>query len=206
MMIHCKYDELVPVKSLRPYKKNRNKHPKDQIERLSKILEYQGIRAPIVVDAADKTTIVKGHGTLEAIKKNNWHEAPVVYQSFDSEEQRYLYVQSDNAIASWSELDLSSIHVDISELGPFDLDLLGVENFQLEPDPTIDPELDFSREIMPNNNYIVLLFDNKEDFDVACDKVGLKRVNVNVSASGNESFVTQGLGRIIEGKSVIEKL
>lgn len=128
MNIHCKYDELVDVNSLQAHPKNRNKHPKDQIERLAKILDYQGLRAPIVVSKLSGK-IVKGHGTLQAIKKNNWEKAPVVYQEFEDNDQEWLFVQSDNAIASWSDLDLSGINSDLPELGPFDIDLIGIKNF-----------------------------------------------------------------------------
>lgn len=130
---HCKYDSLVPVTDLHPYSKNRNSHSKEQIERLAKLLAYQGIRAPIVVAKEPFNCIAKGHGTLSAIKKNGWKLAPVVYQSFENEDQLYAYVQSDNAIASWSELDLSGINTDLAELGPFDIELLGIKDFHVEP-------------------------------------------------------------------------
>ena len=131
MNIHCKYDELVSVNKLKPHPKNRNKHPEDQIERLAKILKYQGVRAPIVVSKrSDK--IVKGHGTLMAIKANQWDTAPVVYQDFEDDDQEWLFVQSDNAIANWAELDLKGINADLSELGPFDIDLLGLRNFSVD--------------------------------------------------------------------------
>jgi hypothetical protein len=134
MKIHCKYDALIDIKSLTPFKQNRNNHTDDQIERLARLLQYQGIRAPIVVDARDNTTIAKGHGTLLAIKKNGWESAPVVYQQFESDEQFYAYVQSDNAIQSWAELDLSGINADIGDLGPdFPVDLLGIKDFVIEP-------------------------------------------------------------------------
>lgn len=132
MNIHCKYDELVDVKALKPHPKNRNKHPEDQIERLAKILKYQGVRAPIVISNRSER-IVKGHGTLQAIKKNEWDKAPVVYQDFEDDDQEWLFVQSDNAIASWAELDLKGINADIGELGPFDIDLIGIKDFVVEP-------------------------------------------------------------------------
>lgn len=131
MKVHCKYDELIPVSDLKPYPKNRNEHSKEQIDRLAKILSYQGIRAPIVC-TRDKV-IAKGHGTLQAIKKNKWKNAPIVYQDFENEDQLYSFVQSDNAIASWSELDFSGINEDIGSLDPsFDIDLLGIKNFTIE--------------------------------------------------------------------------
>lgn len=132
MNIHCKYDELVKCSTLKPHPKNRNKHPDDQIERLAKILKYQGIRAPIVVSKRSGK-ITKGHGTLQAIKKNGWQEAPVVYQDFEDDDQEWLFVQSDNAIAMWAELDLKGINADLSELGPFDIDLIGIKDFEVEP-------------------------------------------------------------------------
>lgn len=132
MNIHCKYDELVKCSALKPHPKNRNKHPDDQIDRLAKILKYQGIRAPIVVSKRSGK-IVKGHGTLQAIKKNGWEQAPIVVQDFEDDDQEWLFVQSDNAIAMWAELDLKGINADLSELGPFDIDLIGIKDFEVEP-------------------------------------------------------------------------
>lgn len=132
MKIQCVYSELVSVDSLKPHPRNRNIHPQDQIERLSKILAYQGIRAPIVVSKISGY-IVKGHGTLMAIKANGATHAPVVYQDFDDETQEYAFVQSDNAVASWAELDLSGINTDLADLGPdSDIDLLGIKGFEIE--------------------------------------------------------------------------
>ena len=57
----------------------------------------------------------------------------MVYQDFESDEVEYAFIQSDNAIASWSELDLAGINVDLADLGPdFDIDLLGIKDFKLD--------------------------------------------------------------------------
>jgi hypothetical protein len=69
-----------------------------------------------------------------AIKANQWDTAPVVYQHFEDDDQEWLFVQSDNAIASWAELDLKGINTDLAELGPFDIDLIGINNFNLTPE------------------------------------------------------------------------
>ncbi len=137
MKIHCVYSELVPVETLKPHPKNRNIHPPEQIERLAKILKYQGVRAPIVVSKLSGY-IVKGHGTLMAIRASGATHAPVAYQEFDDEAQEYAFVQSDNAVALWAELDLSGINADLGDLGPdFDVNLLGIKNFNL--DVNFDP-------------------------------------------------------------------
>lgn len=130
--IHCKYDELVGPKSLKDHPKNRNKHDKDQIERLAKLYEYHGIRHPIIVSSRSGC-IVAGHGRKAAAIKAGLKEMPVVYQSFDTDEAEYAFIQADNAIALWAELDLSGINDDIGDLGPdFDIDLLGIKNFTVD--------------------------------------------------------------------------
>lgn len=138
MQVHCAHDALVECSKLRPHPKNRNSHPKDQIERLAKILEYQGWRYPVKV-SKQSGFITSGHGRLEAAKHLGWKTVPVNYQDYTDETQEYADVQSDNAIASWSELDLGAINADIVDLGPdFDIDLLGIENFTIEP-PMFEP-------------------------------------------------------------------
>lgn len=130
-VIHCKYDTLIPASGLTPHPKNRNQHSHQQIERLAKLLSYQGVRAPVVVSTLTKY-IVKGHGTLAAMQLNGWDEIPVVFQDFADESQEYAFVQSDNAIAAWSEMDLSGINSDLAELHLDDIELLGFEDFKVD--------------------------------------------------------------------------
>lgn len=131
--IQCKFDAMVPVSEMQPHPKNRNVHPMEQVDRLAKMIAYQGVRAPIVVSNRSGY-MVKGHGTLLAEIKAGMTEVPVVYQDFDSEEQEYAFVQGDNAIAEWADLDLSGINADLADLGPdFDADMLGLREFVVEP-------------------------------------------------------------------------
>lgn len=184
MNIHCKYDALVKVADLKPHPKNRNQHSFEQIDRLSQILSYQGIRAPIVISKLSGY-IVKGHGTLKSIEKNKWTEAPVVYQDFESQEQEYLFLQSDNAIASWAELDLSGIHLDIGDLGPFDLDLLGIKDFQLEPEPNendTDETPEVPKEAKTKRGELWILGNHRLLIDDCTIEVNVKRLMGNEKA------------------------
>lgn len=133
MKVRCLYDKLVPIEELKAHPKNRNKHPKEQIERLAGLLSYQGWRDPIKVSKRSGC-ITAGHGRLLSAKSLGWKEVPVSFQDYESEELEYAHVQSDNAIASWAELDLSAINTDLADLGPdFDIDMLGIKDFVLEP-------------------------------------------------------------------------
>jgi hypothetical protein len=142
MKILCEYKKLIPVKDLKPHPKNRNKHPSEQIDRLAKVIEYQGFRHPIIISNLSGF-IVAGHGRLEAAKKLKLKEVPVDYQDFETEEQEYAFLTSDNAIALWAELDFSGINADLGNLGPhFDLDLLGIKNFTIDVSEQVLDEME----------------------------------------------------------------
>jgi DNA modification methylase len=121
--------------------KNRNQHSDEQIERLAKIIQYQGWRFPIVVSNQDGF-IKAGHGKRLAAIKLKLARVPVSYQDFIDPDQSHAFMISDNAIASWSELNLSAINQDIIDMGPFDVDLLGIKDFVIEPLEKLEPQCD----------------------------------------------------------------
>lgn len=130
--IVCNYTNLIKVNKINENPKNRNKHTNNQIERLSKLIEYHGFRVPIIVSNLTGY-IVSGHGRFKAAKKLKMKEVPVDYQDFNNLDEEYAFLISDNAISEWSSLDLSGINLDLQDLGPdLDLDLLGLENFKLD--------------------------------------------------------------------------
>jgi len=132
MKIHCLYDKMLPLEELKPSPRNPNEHPQKQVERLAKILEYQGMRYPIKVSKLSGC-ITSGHGRLAALKFMGIKEAPVVFQDYDDADQEYADIVADNSIASWSELDFSGINTELATFDPgFDLDLLGIENFEID--------------------------------------------------------------------------
>lgn len=151
LKIHCKYDELADPRSLKDNPKNRNKHPSEQIERLAKLYEYHGIRHPIIVSALSGF-IVAGHGRKQAAIKAGLQIVPVVYQEFESHEHEYAFLQADNAIALWAELDVAGVQIDALELSTdFNVDMLGVKDFDLNNEETkeeqIEKEILFSYKI-----------------------------------------------------------
>lgn len=131
--IRCAYDKLVSIKELKPHPKNPNKHSKEQIERLAKIIGYQGIRRPIRVSNRSGF-ITAGHGLVEALKSIGSKDVPVNYQDYTDDDQEFADIVADNSIASWAELDLAAINLEVPTLGPdFDIDMLGIKDFEIEP-------------------------------------------------------------------------
>jgi hypothetical protein len=146
MKIHCLYDALVPVTQLKAHPKNPNTHDKDQIKRLAQILDYQGWRYPVKISKRSGC-VTSGHGRWMAAVENSWPEVPVNYQDYESEEQEYADVVSDNAIADWAVLDFKSINTTLPELGPdFNIDLLGIKDFEMDaPAHQLDDKEDKSK-------------------------------------------------------------
>ena len=139
--IRCAYDELVDISKLIPNPKNPNKHTDDQIKRLAEIIDYTGMRRPIAVSNRSGF-MTCGHGRLLALILLGWTKAPVSFQDYDDEAQEYADMTADNAIAEWAELDLGKINLDIQEVGPFDIKMLGFKDFVVEPLEKFEPQTD----------------------------------------------------------------
>ena len=140
MQIKSESIELVSVDALIPHPKNMHNHPPEQIERLCKLIEYQGFRTPLTVQRGTNL-IVTGHGRLMAAKKLGMEKVPVTYQEFDDDAQIYAHIVADNAIGkdTWATLDLSQINLDIQDLGPdLDIDMLGLKSFKVDPIENLD--------------------------------------------------------------------
>lgn len=129
--IHCKYDELVSLDEIVPFARNRNSHSQEQIERLAKLYLFHGVRHPIIM-AKPQGVIAAGHGRLAAAKFAGMDMFPVVYQEFESDDALYTFSISDNASTIGSELDFASINLDLPDIGPFDIDMLGIVGFEVE--------------------------------------------------------------------------
>ena len=124
--------QMISISDIKPNPKNMNVHTKSQIERLCRIIEYQGFRSPLVVSSRTGL-LVSGHGRLEAAKKLGMGAVPVIIQDFADDDQEYAAMVSENSIASWSELDFSAINSELQNFNPdFDIDLLGIKNFKID--------------------------------------------------------------------------
>lgn len=142
--IHCSYDKMVKIGSLKPNPRNPNTHPKKQIERLAKIIKRQGWRKPITVSKRSGF-IVSSHARLEAAKLLKLKEVPVDYQNYESDALEYADLIADNQIAELSEMDYPLLKDGIVEFdtGEEDIELTGFDQVELKD--IIDHEGIFSK-------------------------------------------------------------
>ena len=138
--IFAKDIKLVPISEIKLNPKNRNKHPKDQIDRLVKIIKETGFRRPGTI--SNRTGyLVCGEGRYLAAKELGLDAIPVMYQDYANAKQELADAVADNAIDKWASLDTSGIMEDVKAFPDFDLDLLGIKDFRIV-EPTIEPQCD----------------------------------------------------------------
>lgn len=145
MEIRSEKIQIVPIDSIEYHPQNPHSHSDDQIDRLIKLIEYQGFRNPLIVDQ-ETNYVVAGNGRLQALQKMGAKKVPVIYQKFENQDQVYAYLVSDNAIGKnqWAELDFGSIDAEIGNLGPdFDVDFLGLKDFKLDASEIDAPDLPY---------------------------------------------------------------
>lgn len=137
--IMCAYAELKPLHKLQPHPENPHKHSQEQIDRLAKLIDYQGIRHPVIVSKRSGF-IVAGHGRLAALKKLGVSDVPIDYQDFEDEAQEYAFIVSDNAIGKdeWAALDVELIQKKI-DIVPIQIPMLGIKDFEIKK---LDPQSD----------------------------------------------------------------
>jgi hypothetical protein len=210
MIVHCAYDELVNIDDLQPNPDNNNRHSIEQIDRLCKIIDFNGVTSPITI-SKKSGFITRGHARLEAFKKLGYEKVPVQYIDYRDEAHEYSDLTADNEIARWAELDKQAVYAKLEEFPDFDVELLGIEDFQVLDAEEIEPEripgdIEFAKEIDQKNDYIVLLFTSKEKYAEAREKLGLGTIKLNLSKNGNPNMEITGTGRVINGEEIIDRL
>lgn len=136
--------EFINPELIVPWDKNANNHTDEQIKRLCKLIEHNGFRDPLIISKRSGFLIC-GHGRLICAKKLKLETVPVIYQDFRDEAEEYQFMVAHNAIAkdSWASINLSKVNTEMLDLGPdFDIDLLGIKDFVIEPIEKFDPLTD----------------------------------------------------------------
>lgn len=131
--VHCSFDELVEVDSVKPNPRNPNTHPDGQLRLLGKLISGHGWRSAITVSNRSGL-VVRGHGRLLAARAAKLTEVPVDYQDYDSDELEYADLIADNRIAELANVDRATLKDLLEELdtGAMDMELAGWTEEALE--------------------------------------------------------------------------
>ena len=214
--VFCAFDKIVPVEELKPNPKNPNRHPKDQVELLSRVIEAQGWRQPVKVSTRSGL-IVSGHGRYEAALLLGC-PVPVDFQSYPSEEDELADLLADNRIAEMAEMDNAMLRDLFAELdaSDFDIDLSGYTDDVvaalvdvIDGDLEVVGEVPFTEVLREEHNYIVLYFDNEVDWLQAESIFPLETVqalSTRTDGKVSENMARRGVGRVIRGADALEAI
>jgi DNA modification methylase len=119
-----------PIAALQPYARNARIHSKHQIRQIADSIATFGFTNPILTD--ENSTIVAGHGRVEAAKLIGMAKVPTVCLENLTEDQIRAYVIADNRLAEKAGWDNSILAIELQHLmtldcADFDVTITGFE-------------------------------------------------------------------------------
>ena len=191
--------EYLPVSDLKFYEKNAKKHPDKQVSQIARSIEVAGFVVPVLVNK--NKVLVAGHGRIMAAKKLGIEKVPTVCLDGLTDDQiRFLRLADNKLAESGYDNDLVLAELEELELAGYDVSDTGFEIDKLEDD-RVDGDVDFTTELMEENNYVVFAFNNSLDWNVVQENLGLIPVQ---SSDSKKGYRRVGVGRVVTGDVLLE--
>jgi hypothetical protein len=195
----------VPAGELNPAEYNPRKLSKAEAKQLKKSIERYGMVEPIVVNSWEERSnvIIGGHQRWYILQDMKWPEVPVVYIEIDDlERERELNLRLNRNTGQWDSDLLPAFGEELlREVGFTDKELSAI--FDTDDDDDEEGEVEFSRELQEENNYIVLSFDNRIDWLRLLTVFPLPTTKSSRSRKG---FEQKGIGRVVDGSEFLDTL
>ena len=106
--------EWLPLRNLRPSRRNPRTHSKKQIRQIADSMLRFGVINPLIVD--DRGRIAAGHARAEAAKLLGLRQVPVIRLSHLSETEIRAYLLADNKLAEKAGWDRELLAIELEEL------------------------------------------------------------------------------------------
>lgn len=117
---------MMPLAELEPDELNARKHSDRNIEAVMTSLQRFGWCKPLVAQrVAGRLVLRAGHGTLEAARRLNVTEAPVVVMTSRKVSEGQAYAVADNRTAELAEWDTPTLEAVLAGLPEEDLGAVG---------------------------------------------------------------------------------
>jgi len=195
----------IKIEDLSPAEYNPRQASEKQYNDLKKSIEKFGFVDPIIVNKRENR-IVGGHFRYRVAKDMGIKEVPCVFVDLDEEDEKELNLRLNKNLGEW-DWDL---------LAGFDEEKLveaGFDPKELEKKLNIDidgdePEVAFGEELLEEQNYVVLYFDNQIDWLRAKEVLGIRSVAQKYQSKEavKKGKLRKGEGRVIKGNDVIDKI
>lgn len=205
--------EYVAISSLKPWRGNPRKNEVG-VDSIVKSIEKFGYTNPVLVRRSNRE-IIAGHTRVEAMKKLGAHEVPAIFLDLGADDSHLLAVFDNKSVENtpWDFGKLTDAFVDFDARN-LDIEMTGFSSEEIgRLIHSVDEgfghgdrraEVEFAREVLEENNYVVLVFDSTLDWQVAQEKLGIKPVKTQDSKGSK--YHRQGVGRVIDGKKVLKRI
>ena len=119
------------------------------------------------------------------------------------EKELNLRLNKNHGHFNW---DVLANNYDVNDLIGYGFDeteIYGIEHIKETKDIPDKGKIRFSDELLLEHNYVVLVFDNELDWQVAVDKLKLKKVKSCIKTEKSQKV---GIARVIDGRKIINRL
>lgn len=116
--------EYVNINSIKEYKRNAKKHPREQIEQIKESIKAFGMDDPIGIWHDE---VVEGHGRLLACKELGFEEVPVIRLDHLTDEERKAYTLAHNKLTMNSDFDIDLLNEELATFETIDMEKFGFE-------------------------------------------------------------------------------
>lgn len=200
--------EKISVKEIRPYEDNP-RYNDEAVQYVKESIKQFGFKVPMVITSDG--VIVTGHTRFKASLELGYTEVPCVIADDLSEEQVQAFRLADNRVSEIAEWDEGLLFQELQEMEKaFDLGAFGfsLDDFEIkladdEEEKEEEPEVKFTEELLEENNYVVLFFDNSVDWLQALSLFELEPVK---ALDSKEGYKKVGTGRVINGAKALQKI
>lgn len=199
-IVNKKINELVPYV-------NNPRFNDDAVEYVANSIKEFGFKVPIVIDK--NNVIVAGHTRYKASIELGLEEVPCIVADDLNEEQIKAFRLADNKVSEKAEWNMELLNEELNELfEKYNMNDFGfplqIENIDLaEIGDIIEPEQKIATELNELNDYVVLEFKTIDEWERAMKLFGLERVS---TGDKNEKIRRYGIGRVIAGKPILDRL
>lgn len=122
--------EYVDIDTIKPYKNNAKKHPREQIDQIKKSIQEFGNNDPIAVW---NNEIVEGHGRYLALQELGEGNIPIIRLDELTDEQRKAYTLVHNKLTMNSDFDFNILDSEIAEID-IDMSEFGFDSIDVDSD------------------------------------------------------------------------
>lgn len=192
------------VEELKPYA-NNPRFNDDAVEYVANSIKEFGFKVPIVIDKNNE--IVAGHTRYKASLALGLDEVPCIVADDLNEEQIKAFRLADNKVSEKASWDYELLDEELAALfDKYNMNDFGfpvqIEDIEIDDIEDLEEEK-ICKELDEANNYVILQFYTNSEWENAIDILGIERVRTNEE---NEKIRRHGLGRVIDGKPIIDRL